>query len=138
MLGMELTAARWAGHARIVAGLRQRLGEPAFATAWMAGRGLSAAQAVEDVLTSAGAMSVAGPQRVARSGPLTSDSESDLSQRERQVLTLLIDGRSDREIAAALFISQRTASTHVGSILRKLNASTRAEAAVRAVRDGLV
>jgi DNA-binding NarL/FixJ family response regulator len=119
-----------------VAGLRERLGEPAFAMAWAAGRGLSATQAMADVLANAGA--VTSSRSIEKSDPLASAAESDLSQRERQVLTLLIDGHSDREIADALFISQRTASTHVGSILRKLNASTRAEAAVRAVRDGLV
>jgi DNA-binding NarL/FixJ family response regulator len=61
-----------------------------------------------------------------------------LSSREREVLTLLVDGATDREIAAALFISPRTASKHVGAILAKLDAGSRAEAAIRAVRDGLV
>jgi DNA-binding NarL/FixJ family response regulator len=54
------------------------------------------------------------------------------------VLTLLAAGRSDRAIAEELFISRRTASHHVAAILAKLGLHSRAEAAVRAVRDGLV
>ncbi len=61
-----------------------------------------------------------------------------LSPREREVLTLLVTGCSDKSIADALFISKRTASRHVAAILTKLGARSRAEAAVRAVRDALV
>ncbi len=50
---------------------------------------------------------------------------------------MLVLGHSDRTIAEALFISRRTASKHVSSILAKLDVGTRAEAAVRAVRDGI-
>jgi DNA-binding NarL/FixJ family response regulator len=58
--------------------------------------------------------------------------------REREVLALLAGGHSDREIGAALGISDRTAESHVLHILNKLGVSTRAAAAVAAVRDGLV
>jgi DNA-binding NarL/FixJ family response regulator len=61
-----------------------------------------------------------------------------LTAREQDVARLLVAGRSDREIADALFMGQRTASTHVSAILRKLGVATRAEAAARAARDGLV
>ena len=64
--------------------------------------------------------------------------ENRLSAREREVLRLVADGRSDQAIGEALFISSRTASKHVGAILAKLGVTTRAEAAARAVRDGLV
>ena len=60
-----------------------------------------------------------------------------LSPRETEVLRLVVEGRSDREIAAALSVSYRTVTNHVGSILTKLNVSTRAAAAVYAVRQGL-
>ena len=60
-----------------------------------------------------------------------------LSRREREVLRLVVDGRSDQAIGEALFMSSRTASKHVGAILAKLGVTTRAEAAARAVRDGL-
>jgi non-specific serine/threonine protein kinase len=132
-LGMELPAARRAAHESAIAIVREALGEHAFTAAWDAGRGLSADQAVADVLAGMGAVKV-----LVASGVPSADHDTGLSPRERQVLTLLIDGRSDREIADALYISQRTASTHVSAILHKLEVGTRAEAAVRAVREGLV
>lgn len=59
---------------------------------------------------------------------------SALSGRELEVLELLADGLTDREIANALVISPRTVETHVGNILRKLDVRNRAEAA-RAYRE---
>jgi DNA-binding NarL/FixJ family response regulator len=53
-----------------------------------------------------------------------------LSAREREVLKLLANGRTDREIAEALTISPRTAETHVAAILRKLEVRNRSEAAM--------
>ena len=61
-----------------------------------------------------------------------------LSQREREVLRLLANGRTDREIAEALTISPRTAETHVGAILRKLEVRNRSEAALLYRREGSV
>ena len=60
-----------------------------------------------------------------------------LSPREQDVLRLLAAGRSNRDIAAELFISYRTAETHVARILSKLGVESRAAAAVWAVRQGL-
>jgi DNA-binding NarL/FixJ family response regulator len=54
-----------------------------------------------------------------------------LSSRERDVLRLLAEGMTDREIAAALAISPRTVESHVSSVLRKLGVRNRAEAAQR-------
>jgi non-specific serine/threonine protein kinase len=63
---------------------------------------------------------------------------SGLTAREREVLRLLVEGRTNREIADALFITQRTAATHVTNILTKLNLESRTAAAAHAVRHGLV
>lgn len=59
-----------------------------------------------------------------------------LTQRERDVLRLLADGLSDRDIAAALTISSRTVETHVSNILHKLGVRNRAEAAQRYRGEG--
>ncbi len=57
---------------------------------------------------------------------------AELTARERQVLELIAEGLSNRQIGERLFISGKTASVHVSAILRKLGASTRTEAAYRA------
>ena len=61
-----------------------------------------------------------------------------LTDRELEVLGLVAEGRSNGQIAAALYISPKTASVHVSNILAKLNASTRTAAAAQAHRLGLL
>ena len=60
-----------------------------------------------------------------------------LTGREREVLTLLAAGQTNRAIAESLFISESTASVHVSNIIGKLGVSNRVEAAAAAVRAGL-
>ena len=60
-----------------------------------------------------------------------------LSGREREVLGLVAQGRTNREIGERLFISQKTVGVHVGNILAKLEVSGRVEAAAVAIRLGL-
>jgi DNA-binding NarL/FixJ family response regulator len=60
-----------------------------------------------------------------------------LTARELEVLQLVAAGRSNREIAAELFISAKTASVHVSNILGKLGVASRGEAAATAYREGL-
>ena len=60
-----------------------------------------------------------------------------LTPRERQVLALLADGRTNREIGAALYMAEKTASVHVSRILSKLDVRSRTEAAAVAHRVGL-
>ncbi|MDQ1380837.1 MAG: hypothetical protein QOJ71_1556, partial [Actinomycetota bacterium] len=75
-----------------------------------------------------------------RLGPArtTVDGDEALSVRELEVLRLVVDGKSNPEIASILFISRRTAAAHVSSILRKMNASSRVEATSEALRRGYV
>ena len=61
-----------------------------------------------------------------------------LTPREFDVLRLLVEGNSDREIGEALFIGARTVQTHVANLFAKLGVNARAEAAAVAVRRGLV
>jgi len=61
----------------------------------------------------------------------------ELTARELEILRLLGEGRANKEIAAELGISERTARTHVSNILRKLGLSSRTKAALWAVREGL-
>ena len=63
--------------------------------------------------------------------------QGELSVREREVLGLLVGGKSNREIAEALDIKEATVKTHVSVILMRLNVSDRTQAVVEALRRGL-
>jgi DNA-binding NarL/FixJ family response regulator len=66
------------------------------------------------------------------------DREVSLTDRERQVIALLAKGGSNRDIAAKLFISERTAKFHVSALLRKLGARNRTQALLIAAQRGFV
>lgn len=89
-------------------------------------RGGEPVNGVAPVVTQAPA--VAEPDEMERLG---------LTAREGEVLRLVADGRSNGQIAEALFISRKTASVHVSNILSKLGVSTRVEAAALAHRRGI-
>jgi len=69
--------------------------------------------------------------------PAPSDPIETLSAREREVMGLMVQGRSSREIGDALYISPRTATTHINNIYVKLHVNTRAQAVALAVRAGV-
>jgi non-specific serine/threonine protein kinase len=121
LLGTRLDPTDQPHQGRAVAGARARLGDPAFETAWASGRAMPLAQVVAEASRIEGAPS---PGR-------TSDpaARSGLTRREREILPLLAAGHTDREIAAALFVSHRTVNAHVASILAKLGVATRRDAA---------
>jgi DNA-binding NarL/FixJ family response regulator len=60
-----------------------------------------------------------------------------LTPREREILVLVAQGKSNRDIAETLVISERTARTHVSNVLTKLGLASRTQAALWAVREGL-
>jgi len=70
--------------------------------------------------------------------PSTSTKAFGLSDREMQVLNLLVDGLSNAEMASRLFLSQETVKTHMRHIMEKLQVSDRTQAAVKALSKGLV
>ncbi len=72
--------------------------------------------------------SLVAPQRTATA----------LTPREREILILVAHGKSNRDIADTLVISERTARTHVSNVLAKLGLASRTQAALWAVREGLV
>lgn len=120
---------------RQVASLRNRLGLEAFGGAWDDGRRLSPRQAVEYALEAPsceGADGDAGA-RLSRSSRLADP----LTHREREVATLIAHGRTNREIAERLLITEGTAANHVLHILNKLGYRSRAEIAAWAVAQGL-
>lgn len=61
-----------------------------------------------------------------------------LTPREREIVVLVAQGKSNRDIAETLVISERTARTHVSHVLTKLGLASRTQAALWAVREGLV
>lgn len=65
-------------------------------------------------------------------------SQDDLTKREMTVLRLLAHGRSNREIAAELTVSEETIKTHVGNILSKLHMAQRTQAVIAALKQGLI
>ncbi len=117
---------------RATVAARRTLGEAAFAATWARGRTMTP---TEVVAAGASLQCSSGP---AETGARERSGQMGLTAREREVLRLLADGRSDREIAQTLFVSRRTATTHVANILAKLGVSSRAAAAAHAIRGGLV
>lgn len=111
--------------------VHRELDEIAFAAERAAGRRMARKQALSEALAIVSVL--------AQVSALPEPTEiSGLSRRELQVLRLLAEGRSDRQIADALSISPKTAGNHVSSILAKLAVETRTAAATQAVRRGLV
>jgi two-component system response regulator DegU len=66
------------------------------------------------------------------------DEERLITNREEEVLQLIADGLSTPEVAAKLFISQKTVKNHLAAIYQKLDARDRTQAVVRAVRMGII
>jgi DNA-binding CsgD family transcriptional regulator/tetratricopeptide (TPR) repeat protein len=93
------------------------------------------ARPLQEALTSLGRRSRLGHDQAAGPGP--AGPLRHLTAREIEVLRLLAAGRSNKEIAGALFITPKTASVHVSNILAKLRAASRTEAAAIAHAEGI-
>jgi DNA-binding NarL/FixJ family response regulator len=115
-----------------IATVRARLGERAFAELWATGEAMELEDAIAEALAMADSVKekIVAPSTTSETGP-------PLTRREREVLRLLAEGRSDRAIAEVLCISPKTAGNHVTSILAKLDVDSRTAAAAYAVRHGL-
>ena len=115
---------------RAIAAARARLAEAAFTAAWAVGRTLPMAMAITEALAVADEVNQPVPPDV--------PNRSGLTRREAEVLRLLAEGRSDREIAEELYISPKTVGTHVSNLLGKLGVPSRAAAVAHVHRHGLV
>jgi len=107
---------------------RVALGEGQYAIAWKTGRLISLKQA---------AVEAEAALTIVNTG-VAPDRDSVFTPREQDVLRLLVEGRSDREIAQALGIGYRTVTSYVRNILTKFDVTSRTAAATQAVRRGLV
>ncbi|MFN8678168.1 MAG: LuxR C-terminal-related transcriptional regulator [Thermomicrobiales bacterium] len=112
-----------------VAQLRDALSAAGFEAGLSAGRALPVTHAI--AIAAAVTPAAGEAVSVQPDAPL-------FTRRELEVLRLLAAGHTDRDIAEALYIGQRTVSWHVGAILGKLGVKSRREAASRALADGLV
>jgi DNA-binding NarL/FixJ family response regulator len=133
-LGVPMPAHRRQGHEAAVESARGRLGETQFGEAWAAGHAMTTEEAVTYALSSADASQTTEKIAAANAdegGP------SRLSPREREVAALIGRGRTSREIAAELIVSEKTVDAHADHIRQKLGLRSRAEIAVWAVRHGL-
>jgi DNA-binding NarL/FixJ family response regulator len=61
-----------------------------------------------------------------------------LTMKEKEVLTMMTQGRTNKEIASQLYVSATTIKTHVSSILRKLDVNDRTQAVIKALKEGLL
>jgi DNA-binding CsgD family transcriptional regulator/tetratricopeptide (TPR) repeat protein len=123
-----------AAYDRAQATIRGEIGQPRLETAREVGRELTQDQAVAEALS---LVSEWDAETLDGTVPPEADNFG-LTPRERDVLRLLATGSTDREIATALFVSPRTIQTHVANIRKKLDASSRTEAAALAYRHDLV
>ena len=120
---------RFDNHGLAAAAARATLGAARFAELRTVGRARSLRSAVELAM----GLDVPPPTRA----PATAADRHGLTAREVEVLGLLVEGCTDRQVAARLFISPHTAANHVASILSKLGVPSRSAAAAYAVRHAL-
>jgi DNA-binding CsgD family transcriptional regulator len=133
-LGITLRPATQAIHDAWIAAAREALGEAVFADLSAEGRKLSLAKAIEVALYGSedeGRPAVTTPQEPSRS------MFAELTAREVEVLRLIAEGCSNREIGERLYISHRTVMQHVARILGKLDVGSRTAAAALAHRHGM-
>jgi DNA-binding NarL/FixJ family response regulator len=122
-----------------IAAVRAALGGAGFTEAWLAGRALAPSDAITEALAlDPAADPHAAPEQTVDELDGRPPMSISFTPREREVLRLLVAGRTDREIAGELFVSVRTVEHHVARILDKLDVHTRTAAATAALAAGLV
>jgi non-specific serine/threonine protein kinase len=135
MIAIPLSPAYRAAYDHDLAAARAGLDAVAWAANWAAGRALPLDQAIAEACRMP--LDAAAGSMPAPAQPAGAAGEPHLTPRERQVIALIARGYSNRMIADALVIAERTAEIHVGNILGKLGFTSRAQAAAYAVAQGL-
>ncbi len=130
--GIAVPAADRAVNERYLAIIRTRLDSATFAATRVAGAALSLDQVIGEALEVSDAVTETAPPSSGEP-----DITAELTARELDVLRLLAQGLSDRDIAASLFLSPRTIGGHITNLLSKLELESRTAAAVFALRRGL-
>ncbi len=108
-------------------------------------KGPELARALKTVLDGGSAMSPDVSREVLREftdmltrGHPTHEPREALSEKEREVLSLLCQGKNNRDIGSCLFITEKTVKSHITSILRKLGVKDRTQAVIKAITDKMV
>ncbi len=127
-----------ADYEQSIAAARAQLGQRAFAAAWAEGRTMTLEQVLASLEPSSQIEPVAVASTPAVKPPLQPTYPNDLTEREVEVLRLVVQGLTDAQIAGQLVISKHTASNHVKSILSKLGVTTRTAATRFAFEHHLV
>jgi non-specific serine/threonine protein kinase len=131
--GINITRTGQLGYEHALSVARDHLGEAVTAATRTMGRAMTR----DAVLSEIAHGSASDEQTTATKRAGLAEERYGLTAREREVLRLIAKGHTNREIATTLFISHRTATTHVTNILGKLGVPSRTEAATWAVREGL-
>jgi non-specific serine/threonine protein kinase len=116
---------------------RGELGDNDYAAAWAEGFAMSLERAVEHAMAPTEADTAPAPERPRSGRPPESGGRELLTPREREVVALVAQGRTNRQIAEALVISERTVARHLDHVFAKLGLSSRTAVAAYALRHGL-
>jgi two-component system, NarL family, response regulator LiaR len=96
------------------------------------------AKAIRDAVSGRSTLSPEAAKVLVQATRPTTQPALNLTEREREVLTLVVQGQNNQQIADALFISLATVKAHISSILSKLQVSSRAEAIAYAIKHKIV
>ena len=137
-IGSRIRSLARANYSQIVADLPKAIGEHQFATIWAEGRAMTIDQAIQyafalPAMAESTAIQADAPDLLHQTVQLQL---AGLTAREREVVVLIAQGKSNRAIAEALGVSEKTAERHVANILSKLDVHSRTQIATWAVETG--
>ncbi|MDP9314772.1 MAG: tetratricopeptide repeat protein [Chloroflexota bacterium] len=133
--GTALSSAERASLQASIDAARSNLVEQAWSAAWLEGKAMSLERATDYALSTAES---SPPCRTVSRGASTGEPIAVLTRREREIVGLLAQGLTNRQIAQQLVLSERTVDTHGVNIMRKLGLHSRAQVAAWAVQQGLL